>query len=483
MKITATLCFIFVCSNIASAQWTSELPTVGTFSSIRVSDLNLDGISDIVIGSGRAEFQACDSAVVAINGLDGSLLWTVSSSDQMFGSAIFQDIDGDLIEDVFIGGRSAELIAISGRSGNEIWRFRSANPNDTEGWYNFYNPQWIPDQNQDGILDMIVSNGGDVHVAPHDPDRPAGLLVVLDGKTGRIISKAFMPDQKETYMSVNVSPLPDSSDYEIVFGTGGETIGGSLYIDLLTHVLSGDLSAAIALDSSLSKGYIGPAVRVDLTGDGILDIVASAVDGRAMCIDGDSYQKLWEVSVPNAESYNSASIGYYNADDIPDVFVSMGSGTWPKLTWGVQKMIDGQTGHVLFEDSLGFYQNASPLSADLNGDGIEEIIMSINFQEVDSLHRKSFYTALAVKEFASGDLVFVSDIFEGSNLSSTPWIGDLDHDGYLDILYCHGTNLNHTYTFDGIKLHLLRTTITLPKSYWGAYQGNNYKAQFIRDFE
>jgi len=32
-------------------------------------------------------------------------------------------------------------------------------------------------------------------------------------------------------------------------------------------------------------------------------------------------------------------------------------------------------------------------------------------------------------------------------LSSTPWIGDLDNDGYLDIIHCHGTNTRHTYAF------------------------------------
>ncbi len=478
MNYITAVFLIILSQSSALSQWTTELSAVGTFSSPRVTDLDQDGVLDIVLGAGREEFQACDSAVVAINGLDGSLMWSVHSSDQMFGSAIFQDIDGDAVDDVFIGGRSAELIAISGRTGEELWRFRSANAEETEGWYNFYNPQWIPDQTGDGVMDMIVSNGGDVHAAPHDPDRPPGYLLVLDAVTGRIISKALMPDMKETYMSVTVSPLPDSSDYEVVFGTGGETIGGALYVDLLSHVISGDLSAAIVLDSSATKGYIGPAVRVDLTGDGVLDIVASAVDGRAMCIDGGSHETVWEISVDNAESYNSASIGYYNDDAVPDVFISMCSGTWPRLTWGVQKMIDGQTGQVLFEDSIGYYQNASPLSADLNGDGRDEIMLSLNFQELDSLLRKSFYTTVAVKEFASGDLVFISDIFEGSNLSSTPWMGDLDGDGYLDILYCHGSNPRQTYTFDGIKIHMLRTTIEVPPHFWGAYQGNDYRGQF-----
>ena len=74
------------------------------------------------------------------------------------------------------------------------------------------------------------------------------------------------------------------------------------------------------------------------------------------------------------------------------------------------------------------------------------------------------------------------DTFEGNNLSSTPWIGDLDQDGRLDILYCHGDNLRQTYTFDGIMIRRIATQFRLQKPIlWGAYQGSNYNGIYRSD--
>jgi len=49
------LAISFACSVISFAQqsWTKELQGIGTFSSPRVTDLNQDGIKDIVLGAGR----------------------------------------------------------------------------------------------------------------------------------------------------------------------------------------------------------------------------------------------------------------------------------------------------------------------------------------------------------------------------------------------------------------------------------------------
>lgn len=95
---------------------------------------------------------------------------------------------------------------------------------------NFYNPQLVPDQNNDGIEDILVTNGGDILVPAFDPNRPAGNLLVLDGSNGKILAMAKMPDGKETYMSVVVTKLSKTDeDLTVVFGTGGETIGGTCF--------------------------------------------------------------------------------------------------------------------------------------------------------------------------------------------------------------------------------------------------------------
>ena len=472
-------CLNFHNNTFSQKSWTKDLAGIGTFSSPRVTDLNRDGIQDIVIGAGRLEFQACDSAIIAIDGANGNLLWNVSASDQMFGSAIFQDVTKDGIKDVFIGGRSAEFLGIDGANGKVLWRFLKSNETynqqHQDRWFNFYNPQLIADQDGDGWKDILVSNGGDVLVEPHDANRPPGYLLILSAKTGKILSKAVMPDGKETYLSPIVLSASNNKNAEVVFGTGGETVGGNLFVASLADVKNEDLSNATRLDSSAIKGYIGPPVRVDINQDKILDIITSSVDGRLMAFDGKTKKRIWEVVMPNTESYSSITVGNFNQDKIPDMFVSYGQGVWPHLDWSIQVMVNGANGAIEFRDSLGYYQNTTPLAVDLNGDGLDEVIMSLNFQEVNEYYQKYFYNNIIAIEFKSKDVVNLTANFEGSNLSSTPWIGDLDGDGFLDMLYCHGINLRHTYTFDGMKLHRIATQIPISKKIkWGSYQGSNY---------
>jgi len=464
--------------------WERDLPTVGTFSSPRLSDLNNDGVLDVVLGAGREEFIACDSAAFALDGKSGKMLWNVSASDQIFGSAAFLDITGDQINDVFIGGRSAELMAINGASGQIIWSFAMVNDlkkPSKEGWFNFYNVQFVPDRDNDGLPDILVSNGGDVLVEPSDPNRPPGHLVVISTQDGSVLQRAQMPDGKETYMSIGLIQSGNQGQSQIIYGTGGETIGGNLFICPLDDMAKGDLSSSLKLDSSHHKGFIGPSVTVDINDDTHADILTNAVDGRLLAFDGLTLDKLWDVELPNTESYSSLAVGYFTDDNIPDFFLSYAQGIWPHLDWSIQKMVNGKTGQVEFTDSMGFYQNTSPLAVDLNGDGRDEVVLSINLQEIDELYRKFFYTMLVSIDFSTGQIEKISDIFEGNNISSTPWIGDMDQDGKIDIIYCHGTNSRQTYTFDGMRIHRISTNIPMPEQIsWGAYQGNQYNGVFVR---
>ncbi|MEZ4776775.1 MAG: PQQ-binding-like beta-propeller repeat protein [Bacteroidia bacterium] len=460
----------------SQSSWVKRLPAIGSFSSPRIADLNGDGTGDIILGAGREEFQACDSAVIALDGKNGRLLWNVPGRDQIFGSAALRDLNSDGVMDVVVGGRSAELKAINGRTGKLIWEFfktTSTKEPREAGWFNFYNPQFIPDQDKDGLEDILVSNGGDVLAEPYDPNRPAGSLMIISSKTGKLLSQAKMPDGKEIYMSVVAVRI--EGKYLVVFGTGGETLGGNLFVGSLDEVIKGDLSGAVKLASSPDKGFISPPSCVDITLDGIPDIIVNAVDGRMFAFDGKTLAPIWEVLMPDTEVYSSVAIGNFTGDDIPDFFVSVAQGEWPKLEWNRQFMVDGAMGEIVFTDSLGFYQTSTGVVADLTGDGRDEVLMSVNYQIVDELFQKTFQNMLVVIDFSTNDVIQIDNIFDGNNISSTPWIGDLDGNGKIDIIYCHATNTRHTYTFDGMQVNRLDTEVPIYAPVkWGAYMGSNY---------
>lgn len=462
-------------SAFSQSSWSVVLPHTGTFSSPRVADLNRDGVGDIILGAGKNEFQTSDTAVVALDGRTGKVLWVNSARDQMFISVGLLDINKDGVPDVIAGGRSAELMALDGTNGRDLWRFDTVFYSNagTKRWFNFYNPQIIEDQDGDGLPDILISNGGDIKVPPYDPNRATGRLVVLSGKTGRLLGEAMMPDGKEIYMSV--AALKKDEGYRIIFGTGGETIGGNLFVGTLDQVMAGDLSQAVRIATSPNKGFIAPPAWVDVTGDGEPDVVANAVDGRLLAFDGKDLSLVWVVKIPNTEAYSSLGIGQYTDDGIPDFFVSYAQGVWPNLEWTQQVMVDGQTGHILFRDSMGFYQTSTPVSVDVNNDGREEGVLSVNYQVLDDLGRKQFYNTLMVVEFKTGEVVQLIDGLPGHNISSTPWIGDLDNDGFLDIVFCHSNDPWHTYTFDGMQVNCLKTKIAITKPVkWGSYMGSSY---------
>jgi outer membrane protein assembly factor BamB len=464
----------------AQTNWSVTIEGINTFSSPRVTDLNNDGVGDVVFGAGREEFMACDSAVIALDGLTGKMLWHVHADDQIFGSPSFRDINGDGTMDVFIGGRSAELFAINGRTGGLIWKFDKKK--GKQKWYNFYNPQFIKDQNNDGLEDILISNGGNVLAEPYDDKkRYPGNLLILSSRDGSVLAKASMPDKKETYMSVSALPFRDGSDYQVIFGTGGETIGGNLFVTTLSSVLKGDLSQAKLLDSSPNKGYIAPAVWVDITGDSQPDIIANAVEGKLVAFNGSTYERIWSVKVPNSEAYSSIAPGYFTADDVPDFFVSYAIGQWPNLEWSKQMMVDGASGKIAYLDSLGFYQTSSPVVVDLDGNGKDDALLSVNIHIYDENNRRALYNMIVDLDFASGKVNQFTEPFKGSNISSTPWIGDLDHDNYLDIVYCHGTNTKKSYIFDGMQVNRAATKIPVRGDIkWGSYMGSDHDGVFGR---
>ena len=466
----------------AQPHWSVHMDDLGTFSSPRVADLNQDGIGDIIMGAGRQEFISCDTAIFALDGKDGHLLWKVGARDQIFGSAALMDISGDRVPDVFIGGRSAELRAINGHTGSVIWEFFPEGDSilaRQQALYNFYNPQFIPDQNQDGYPDILISNGGDVTVPAYDPNRAPGHLMVIDSRTGQQLAKAVMPDGKEIYMSVVISDLEKDGVLDIIYGTGGETIGGNLYRTSLQSVLKEDLSNSTLLATGKDKGFIAPPVVVDITGDGIEDIVVNAVDGRMLAFNGKDNQPIWAGQIPGTEVYSSLAVGDLTGDEVPDFFGVFAIGVWPDLKSTRPLLVDGKKGELVFMDSIGFYQTSSPLIADLNADGGNDALVSVNFFLPDSLGNKTVHHTLLAYDFYKKSKYALLPPQVGSNVASTPWMGDLDGDGFLDVIYCHMTTPDRTYTYDGFRVSRLKTQVPVGKGVvWGAYMGNRYDGIF-----
>tara|TARA_R100001143_G_C3361331_1_gene136730 strand:- start:21081 stop:22487 length:1407 start_codon:yes stop_codon:yes gene_type:complete len=459
--------------------WEAEFSEIGIFSSPRAADLNGDGIKDIIFGAGKDELLSTEYGVIALDGATGDTLWTIASRDQIFGSAGIMDITENGIPDIVIGGRAAVLYAINGRTGELIWEFlpnTSFEEARNLGYYNFFNPQFIPDQDGDGLNDILISNGGDVTISPDNPDRPAGKLMIISSGTGELIAEATVPDGNETYMSVVVSKIhEDDEDYTIIFGTGGETFGGSLYRTTLSDLINEDLSNSIELSSSARKGYIAPPVLIDLNQDGALDIVVNAVEGKIMAISGKDNSVLWEQKIENTEAYGSIAAGHFLDKERIDLFTTFSIGVWPVLLETEQLLINGDTGEVMKRDTLGIFQTATPVVADFNNDGYDEALISVNIGREQISGPISYENMLVLNDFYNNQVYPINQLQPGANVASTPWVGDLNNNGKLDIVYVRMNDPINIFAMKGFRMIRLQSDLETKKQVrWGAYMGSGY---------
>ena len=454
--------------------WQAFTDSIPTLSSPRACDLNNDGIKDIVIGGGT-DGVFSNNGIMAYNGINGTLLWKRPSRNEVFGSAIFQDITGDGIKDVFISGRQAQLLAINGADGSLIWDYfpYAINPADS-GLYNFYNPQFISDVNNDSFSDILVTNGGD-HSAPDwETNRPPGYLMVINGLNGELIAKAVVPDSAETYCSPIVADIQNDDTQWILYGTGGENLGGSLWASKLEELLANDLSNSVQLAYDLNRGFIAPA-SICKTADNTYDIFVQAFGGKVSKIKGSDFSTTWNYQLQGTESSAAPTIGKFSNDLTADVFLVLFKGIAPSYTDFYQVMLDGETGEVLFKDSIGKSNYAAAAAVDLDNNGLDEAIISVNYFE--NAHYKNKIHAI---DFSNQSISQLGNTRGGLNFGSTPYFGDIDNDSTIDFIYSYKKDSLNPVGWKGIYINHIELNSIFPNAgiAWGSYLGTNNNGEY-----
>jgi hypothetical protein len=477
IKKVLLLAFVFV-AHVGMAQvpnWQSFTDSIQSLSSPRSCDLNNDGVLDIVVGAGL-DGIAHPNGIIAVNGATGSLLWKRPARNEVFGSAQFYDITSDGIKDVFITGRQAQLLAINGSNGDLIWDYfpYGTNPIDS-GLYNFYNPQFIADVSGDLIPDILVSNGGD-HAAPAwQTNRPPGHLMVVNGVTGGLIAKAVVPDSAETYCSPIVVDVQGNGTKWILFGTGGENLGGHFYACPLSDLVqSNSLSNSIVLATDNTKGFIAPASVAKA--NSAYSIFIQSFGGTVTKINGFNWSAAWSTTIPGTESSAAPVLGKMNGDLATDAFVLLYKGIAPSYTDFYQVMLDGNTGAISFKDSLGVFSYPSANAVDLNNDGIDEVVVSVTYSENSAYKHK-----LHAIDFQTATVSQLDVTRAGVNLGCTPLIVNMDSDPSLELIYIVKRDSLNPVGSKGIYINCYNLSSTTPNNgiAWGSYMGTKHDGHYI----
>ena len=441
-----------------------------SFSSPRLADLTGDGALDVVLGLGHEAGGV--GYATAVDGRTGEQLWRTEARAQLVASASFADLTGNGLPDVIIGGRQAELMAIDGLSGDILWQFyQGAAPGaaSADGWFNFYTAQVTPDLDDDCVQDVLVANGGDPSSRPFEP-RPPGHVMLLSGKSGELISFLQIPDGRETYMS----PLlyqDERARTATIFGSGGSTWGGSLWQAPLSAILEADPTAVLELANTPNKGFIAPASLGDFDGDGRLDAVAASSEGVVVAVDLDG-QVLFEALVDDAESHNAPLLAYVDDDEAPEVFVSMSLGAFPGFNGARHLLLDGSTGDVLLDQTFGVFASSGNIAVNLDEDPADEIILAVNLEDESGALRLQLFVldeeTMMFQEWGSA--------FESGSVAS-PWIGDVEGDGKLDLVVVTSDPASSLQDSDWTLQRFALDVDTPDRITWGAYLGTRHNGQ------
>eukprot|EP00057_Strongylocentrotus_purpuratus_P004390 XP_003728598.1 PREDICTED: uncharacterized protein KIAA1467 [Strongylocentrotus purpuratus] len=411
VAIVLLLYFLVPCP-MEPENWSVQMEGIVSSSPVRLLDVNRDGMDDVIFGFSigkstdppevKAQLcenlnlsSSCSGGVIAMSGWRGEVLWRLDMNHTNINSLVCNqlDVNKDGQLDCLAAGRDGLLMAINTKTGAILWE---ADPSVTVPAWTYSQPQTLPeDLDDDGVLDLVVSHGvnyDNISEGAQGGDE-VGRLLLLSGKTGQSLGTYL--EMLDGHASVSPPIVFQASDDQddtpyIVFGSGtasGTVSPGSMWMvsleRLLCHVTGSDCIThstpsgeqqetirtgvssiddhVIELVRGNGDGFILPAIVVDMTMDGVNDLIIISHDALVTAINGSSFKPLWSIQLDVDSEYRPYSVsapGHFNDDEIPDLMVQLGPHQSASNTSHANKIVilDGVTGgelwHTLTESSF-----------------------------------------------------------------------------------------------------------------------------------
>jgi hypothetical protein len=284
-----------------------------------ISDITGDGVDDVIIASE-------DYYIRCFNGNssgEADVIWSklIYSGPvyQQNGLATIDDINNDGYRDVVVGttGGSCSVIALSGKTGAQLWKY-DTHEYGGGGWV--YQVDVRYDYNNDGFPDVLACAGDDGNGT--GPKR----VFCINGKTGVPVWRCALGGPG--FSVIGVEDFTNDGKPDIIGGASdaGETTGKVFGIDGSTGIIKW---TSITAGSSVW----GLMQIDDVTGDGINDVASGDFSGNIYFHNAINGTQFKHTSIGNVLVIRFENIGDVNKDGHPDILVAH-SGTTGKIING-----------------------------------------------------------------------------------------------------------------------------------------------------
>lgn len=317
------------CQNLkVNIVWNKTFARVNSEAAVRKSDLDGDGVEDIILAFGvddsisfdgnldipqctqaNGEIDVCEGGVMALNGITGNLIWKYWTPSTVFSFFCKFDINNDLTNDCVASGPGGLLHAIDGKTGKLLWDFKRlsiVSPDEMDASsVDLYTVNIIRDLDSDGVTDIISA---------HTDERfgiREGHIRLISGKTGKSIRTIPAPYKEEIFVPIQLITSKDGTEYLLVL-TGGQNTAGGVYkirVDSFKNFHDDNDYTTIQRSSS---GFLVPAVLTDLNGDQIDDFVVASFNSTVYAFDGVTNKIIWAFTFPS-----SGNLFYFILKDFP----------------------------------------------------------------------------------------------------------------------------------------------------------------------
>lgn len=409
---------------LAQELWRVSVPEPG-FSSpyLYLSDVECEPL--VVVGFGEElSSTASTGSLYAWSGADGREAWRLVTTGEVFGRPLEISLTRSGAPLLVASGRHGQLDLVEAETGEVNLSFSRSQSPFAGRWNNVMVPRQVGDLNMGGVEDLVTAHGALTAGAVAGDVREPNQLLVLSGADLSVIWSLDMPDGAESYMNPVVMENP--AGIWVLFGSGGETQPGSLWRIGLTDLAAGRMAEAVRVGPAGGpKGVLAPPSIVDLTGDGVADVVMSLFDGRTAAVDGATWETLWTHRVDGAEAYSNPAVGQFDSDGIPDTAVVYSRGVFPSYTGSRFVVLSGADGTELWaREDANVVPTSSALMMDLSGDGLAEAIFTSS----------SPRSGLQVGSASSAHAYAVLYRQPGGFSFGTPTIADVNADGGADLV-------------------------------------------------